>query len=506
MIKYTFAVWALWSLAVAQNTESIQSQIDAAISKTQVLQLKLDETVTLAEEIRQTLAAINTGSAMSFRYIEGFEGNDLGDWEKSSPSSTFAAVATEQRSGSYCLRGGTDVAGNDTTLVLYLSMSAEGSLTFWVKGDAYSDIRVGVRDTSGVFSWIWQGSGASAGGTPDDTITASYQQVTITIPSDTAIVFIEENYNASGSTFHIDDIQLTNVAGLTVDQDVTATSVTPTHALLGTGVYTANAGAVGRYTSQYAFAWFVFETGRSPDDVITSAFLRGYVSRSVAGSVLTGMHTKLYAAADPPANLTDFNTKYPANASATVEWTVANNGGVYTLTQSPQIESIVNAIPDDEPTWNGDVELWLRNVASLATNDHYLIKTAEDATQKPVLRLTYYQALTHSADAGTFDTNTIALTGTHDTFADITVEFNGQSYTSADEELVDDGDGTWTLTVPAPTTPDDYELNVRVGSLYAPTATITSEYAPSAAIPGNPSYLVGSSLLGKLHNGASLLP
>lgn len=488
MLKYTtiFASLMLCSLAVAQNAESIQSQIDEAIQKTQVLQSKLDETVTLAEEIRQTLAAINTGSDMAFQVREGFEANDLGDWQLSDPvNSTFTVIGTEQRTGSYCVRAGTAIGGDNDVMFLELGMTAEGTLTFYVKGDAYAEVKIFLyNEVTDSLSEVWVGAGASIGGTPDLVLTSSYQLATVTIPVTTSIIQIQENYNASGSTFYIDDIQITNVDGLTVEQEVTASSISPTHGYMVSGsgqAYTGTYGHVGIGGPNLAYIWWVFETGRLTTDTIQRAKINYWAARSYTGTGNFLWFTKLIATANPPTSGADFQTKLATDRSVgTVATAFANNSGVVTFNAQTGLEDIINEIPADEPTWDGDVELWVRNNGMAGTDNNVRIETAESAGKEPVLVLEYYPELTHSADAGTFDTEELTLTGTHDTFDDIAVSFNGTEYTSADEELVDDGDGTWTLTVPAPTTPDDYELNVRVGSLYAAPATITSQYEAPA--------------------------
>ena len=73
--------------------------------------------------------------------------------------------------------------------------------------------------------------------------------------------------------------------------------------------------------------------------------------------------------------------------------------------------------------------------------------TASDATTDELVVDT--QITTPTVDTLTTNDDTPVITGTADSADDLTVTVNGVTYTEGDGNLVDNGDGTWTLTIPA---------------------------------------------------------
>ncbi|GAA4356577.1 hypothetical protein GCM10023151_04630 [Kangiella marina] len=130
-------------------------------------------------------------------------------------------------------------------------------------------------------------------------------------------------------------------------------------------------------------------------------------------------------------------------ADSTDDLSVTVNGVTYT-------EGDGNLVDNGDDTWSLTVPVGSElpddtyDVAATVTDG---VNTVSDGTTDELVVDT--QITTPTVDSLIINDGTPIITGTADSADDLSVTVNGVTYTEGDGNLVDNGDGTWTLTIPA---------------------------------------------------------
>ncbi|WP_345252470.1 Ig-like domain-containing protein, partial [Kangiella taiwanensis] len=144
-----------------------------------------------------------------------------------------------------------------------------------------------------------------------------------------------------------------------------------------------------------------------------------------------------------PQTTNDDTPVITGTADSADDLTVTVNGVTYT-------EGDGNLVDNGDGTWTltipagNEIPDGTYDVVATVTDG---TNTASDATTD---ELVVDSAITTpTVDPQTTNDDTPVITGTADSADDLTVTVNGVTYTEGDGNLVDNGDGTWTLTIPA---------------------------------------------------------
>ncbi|WP_417358994.1 Ig-like domain-containing protein [Galbibacter sp.] len=222
------------------------------------------------------------------------------------------------------------------------------------------------------------------------------------------------------------------------------------------------------------------------DVVATATDLAG--NTSIDGSVdeLTINSTTPMIPTVNPLVTNSSTPKITGTADSTEELTVGVNGVVYTEGNGDLVDNGDNTWTLQIPAGN-EIPDGIYDVS--ATTMDAVGNISADIT---VDELTINSSLptTPTVDPIATPDSTPLITGTADSEDDLTVEVNGVVYTEGDGNLVDNGDGTWTLQIPdgneIPVGTYDVVVTVTDGNGNIATDTTTDELTIDADAPTTP--------------------